>query len=609
MRWRSFTFIAGAGKVASYILKWSCPMRVTRLILLLAVIVSSTPLVAQESSAPASSGVDRPAAARSTRAEANFLGLRVTDLTKEEAAGLGWASPRGAKVVVAVSGGPAAMAGLLPDDIILSLDGRNIENYRDFLFQLRSKAPGTQISLLILRNKQESTISIVLISTTAALAEMERVLTADPNSISAHLAKADLLFRLKRSAEAFAECEQYLKLAPGDGHGFFCRARMSVALDKLDDALNDLNAAVEKLPRLEGPLILRASIFEKRRAFDLAITDLNRALALDEHNVAALTKRGEAYLAKGFTDRAAADFSAALAMNKNNPLAKKGLEEAQAKTTKVVAPETSPGPAPAVPGQTEAPKSATRTDTATSLPKPAGDQIDVDPKLKTEVEQLGAKRDFKRALEVIDRALVQQQSHAGLHNLRGTILLGSGDFNSAVAEFDRAVALQPQFADAHRNRISVKLALPQKLPGALADCDDFIRSLPEMALAYTLRGEVLMQQKKLPEARADLTTAIAKDSNYAAAWIDRGQVYLLEKDYSDAIADLTHAIELNGKSDMAYGLRGKAYLAQKRAELAIPDLQKSLSLNKTNWVALTTLQGLQVAKALEQLGYVKKVRG
>jgi tetratricopeptide (TPR) repeat protein len=488
------------------------------------------------------------------------------------------------------------------------MDGRTIENHREFLVQLRSKPSGAQISLQILRNKQARTIEIVPVSTLEALAEMERVLAADPNSIAAGLAKAGLLFRLKRYGESFAACEQCLKRAPEDGQGLFCRARASNALGKLDEALNDLNSAIEKLPRLEGPLLMRAGIFEKRKAFDLAIADLNRALALDEQNAVALTRRGEAYLAKGVIDRAIADFTAALAIDKNNPQAKIALEEAQARTAKVAAPEAAPSPSPAPSAQTQAPASASPAATGPVLPKSIRDQIDVDPKLKSEVAQLQAKRDFKGALEAVDRALAPQQNHAGLHNLKGTVLLASGDFNNAAAAFERAVALQSQFADAHRNRIAVKLVLLRRLPEALANCDDFIRAFPGSALPYVLRGEALMQQKKLPEARADFEAAMAKDGKYATSWVNRGQVYLLEKDFGNAIADLTHAIELDAKSDAAYGLRGKAYLAQKKKELAIADLQKSLSINKTNWIALTSLQGLQVAKALEQLGHVKKER-
>jgi len=53
--------------------------------------------------------------------EASYLGVRVADLTKEEAQELGWSTPGGAKLVLPVPGGPAAAAGLQAGDIIIAL--------------------------------------------------------------------------------------------------------------------------------------------------------------------------------------------------------------------------------------------------------------------------------------------------------------------------------------------------------------------------------------------------------------------------------------------------------------------------------------------------------
>ncbi len=61
-----------------------------------------------------------------------FLGAQLQDVTKQEADALGWESPRGAKLVKPVPGGPAEKAGLLPDDILLSLDGVEVENRAGF---------------------------------------------------------------------------------------------------------------------------------------------------------------------------------------------------------------------------------------------------------------------------------------------------------------------------------------------------------------------------------------------------------------------------------------------------------------------------------------------
>ena len=91
-----------------------------------------------------------------------WLGARVQDLTKEEGDALGWDEPRAAKVVKPVSGSPAEAAGLLADDILLSLDGVEIANVRSFTDTLGRKAPGAEIKLLIRRAGREKRLAVTL---------------------------------------------------------------------------------------------------------------------------------------------------------------------------------------------------------------------------------------------------------------------------------------------------------------------------------------------------------------------------------------------------------------------------------------------------------------
>ena len=93
--------------------------------------------------------------ARAQEAGAGWLGVHLKDLTKEEADALGWEAPRGAKLVKTVPGGPAEAQGLTPDDILVSLDGVEIANVKAFIDTVRQKAPGTEVTLAILRAGRE----------------------------------------------------------------------------------------------------------------------------------------------------------------------------------------------------------------------------------------------------------------------------------------------------------------------------------------------------------------------------------------------------------------------------------------------------------------------
>ena len=91
-----------------------------------------------------------------------FLGAQLKDVTKQEAEALGWESPRGAKLVKPVPGGPAEKAGLLPDDILLSLDGVEVENTAGFVAAVGGKGPNTEIKLRLLRGGKEKRLAVTL---------------------------------------------------------------------------------------------------------------------------------------------------------------------------------------------------------------------------------------------------------------------------------------------------------------------------------------------------------------------------------------------------------------------------------------------------------------
>lgn len=109
-------------------------------------------------------------AIRTQEAGSGWLGIQLADLTKEEADALGWESPRGAKVVKLVPGGPAEAAGLTPDDILVSLDGIEIESVKALDEAIGRKSAGAEIKLAVLRDKREKRLAVKLGARPAQLA-------------------------------------------------------------------------------------------------------------------------------------------------------------------------------------------------------------------------------------------------------------------------------------------------------------------------------------------------------------------------------------------------------------------------------------------------------
>src|SRR5262249_51402937 len=86
-----------------------------------------------------------------------YLGADLQDVTKEQAERLGWETPRGVRVVR-----PLEEGMLMAEDVILSMDGVEIDNKDRFLANVSDKGAGAQVRLRVLRAGREHTITITL---------------------------------------------------------------------------------------------------------------------------------------------------------------------------------------------------------------------------------------------------------------------------------------------------------------------------------------------------------------------------------------------------------------------------------------------------------------
>src|SRR5215471_13312205 len=89
------------------------------------------------------------------------LGVYFQELTPELSSALRVKTARGAVVAEIVPDGPAAKSGLQKDDVIVAMNGKDVDG-RALRLAVGSMAPGTTIDLKVLRNGAEHTYSITL---------------------------------------------------------------------------------------------------------------------------------------------------------------------------------------------------------------------------------------------------------------------------------------------------------------------------------------------------------------------------------------------------------------------------------------------------------------
>jgi serine protease Do len=89
------------------------------------------------------------------------LGAGIQELTPKLATALGVKASKGAVVLEVVPNGPAEKAGLKQDDVIVSLNGKDVDS-RSLRLALGSMVPGTSINLKVLRDGSEMNRSVTL---------------------------------------------------------------------------------------------------------------------------------------------------------------------------------------------------------------------------------------------------------------------------------------------------------------------------------------------------------------------------------------------------------------------------------------------------------------
>jgi predicted O-linked N-acetylglucosamine transferase (SPINDLY family) len=152
----------------------------------------------------------------------------------------------------------------------------------------------------------------------------------------------------------------------------------------------------------------------------------------------------------------------------------------------------------------------------------------------------------------------------------------------ALADYDQAVALDPQHANAFCNRGTVLESLGRHRE-ALASYDRALALNPKDAFAYYNRGNVLRVLRRFGEAVASYDQAIALNSGYVEAYFNRGHLLYELSRNEEAAASLGKGLELCGYSMHSPVWQPVGLLSQLTY---VPGLRRSLLMHMCDWHGL-----------------------
>ncbi len=91
-----------------------------------------------------------------------WLGVRIQQVSDEIAESLGMDSARGALIAGVTEGGPAEESGLLPGDVVLKFDGKDVPQMRDLPRIVADTNVGKAVDVVVLRKGEEVTVKVTL---------------------------------------------------------------------------------------------------------------------------------------------------------------------------------------------------------------------------------------------------------------------------------------------------------------------------------------------------------------------------------------------------------------------------------------------------------------
>ena len=91
-----------------------------------------------------------------------WLGAKLQTVTADIADSMGLKRPSGALIANVTPDSPAARASLKPGDLIVSVDGQNVEDPNAFDYRFATKPPGGTARLGIVRGGREQTVTVAL---------------------------------------------------------------------------------------------------------------------------------------------------------------------------------------------------------------------------------------------------------------------------------------------------------------------------------------------------------------------------------------------------------------------------------------------------------------
>ena len=205
----------------------------------------------------------------------------------------------------------------------------------------------------------------------------------------------------------------------------------------------------------------------------------------------------------------------------------------------------------------------------------------------------GAIRYWNQVIDLPEDQISEENRATALSN-RGNAFVNKSEFDRAIRDFDHAIRINPDLADAFHNRGNA-FAKKGELDRAIRDYDQSLKTKPDDEETLNNRGRVFAEKGELNYAIRDYNHALKLKPDYAEALNNRGLAFADKGELDRAFSDYNHVLKI--KPDFAEALDGRGTVFARKGELdrAISDFDHALKI-KPDFAETLSNRGAVFAK-------------
>jgi tetratricopeptide (TPR) repeat protein len=187
------------------------------------------------------------------------------------------------------------------------------------------------------------------------------------------------------------------------------------------------------------------------------------------------------------------------------------------------------------------------------------------------------KEDFPQAVQFLAKAIQANARSAEAHYYLGYAQSRLDQPQAALASYEEAISLKPDFAFVHYDRANL-LREMREPEAAVAGYLKAIALKPDYADAFNNCGLALLELEQYSAALAHYDQAVSMRPDFAEAHFNRGNVFLEMKELEAALAGYDHAISLKPDYVEAHLNRGTALNQLGRLDAALASFDQAIAL-------------------------------